>query len=434
MANSSKTFGLFGPLNFTAGRQGVKLSMPLLVLAAICFFALPAQAQYGGGSGTAGDPYLIYTPEELNAVGARSGDWNKNFQLRADIDLAEYTETNFNIIGSYTNFDDNRPFTGVFDGNDHTVSNFTYTSHTAEAAGLFGYVTGEIKNLGLISPNISAGAGYNVGSLAGNLGKGTITGCYARGVTVWGSSNVGGLVGSTDGRIENCYSSGMIWGDTYAAGFVGQVGDGTVLNCYSTATVSGSVNVGGFVGKTAKEKSVVRNCYATGSVTGDSYVGGMAGQVEQGAVYKCYSTGSVSGNRDAGGLVGYVRVLGRVLNSFWDTQTSGQSTSAGGTGKTTEQMMRISTFTPAGWDFWNTWTICEEMNYPVLQCHIPAADFRCPDGVNFIDFAFFASHWHQRHCYPSNSYCDGTDLDQSGLVDFRDLAILADNWLVGVSN
>ena len=92
MANTSKTFGLFGPLNFTAGRQGVKLTMPLLVLAAICFFALPAQAQYGGGSGTAGDPYLIYTPEELNAVGARSGDWNKNFQLRADIDLADYME------------------------------------------------------------------------------------------------------------------------------------------------------------------------------------------------------------------------------------------------------------------------------------------------------------------------------------------------------
>ena len=202
---------------------------------------------------------------------------------------------------------------------------------------------------------------------------------------------------------------------------------------YSTASVSGNRNVGGLVGKTANEGSDVTHCYAAGTVTGSSYVGGLVGQVERGNTYKSYSASSVSGSQYTGGLVGYTRALGRVAQCFWDTQTSGQTTSAGGTGKTTVQMQLRNTFIPA-WDFWNTWTICEEMNYPVLQWQISAADFLCPDGVDFIDFAFFAEHLNQRHCNPSNNYCDGTDLDHSGLVNLLDLAIFVDDWLDGVSN
>jgi hypothetical protein len=40
-----------------------------------------------------------------------------------------------------------------------------------------------------------------------------------------------------------------------------------------------------------------------------------------------------------------------VNNSFWDTQRSGVDTSAGGTGKTTDEMKTAATFTNAGWDF-----------------------------------------------------------------------------------
>ena len=66
------------------------------------------------------------------------------------------------------------------------------------------------------------------------------------------------------------------------------------------------------------------------------------------------------------------------------------------------------------------------------QWQIPVTDFRCPDGVDFIDFAFFASHWLLANCNASNYYCEGTDLDQSGVVDFLDLEVLADNWLNGL--
>jgi hypothetical protein len=52
-----KTFGLMGNI---------------AVLLVICCCCLPAQAKYGGGSGEPNDPYLIYTAEQMNAIGSMS--------------------------------------------------------------------------------------------------------------------------------------------------------------------------------------------------------------------------------------------------------------------------------------------------------------------------------------------------------------------------
>jgi hypothetical protein len=66
--------------------------------------------------------------------------------------------------------------------------------------------------------------------------------------------------------------------------------------------------------------------------------------------------------------------LGMLSNSFWDIETSGQLTSAGGTGKTKAEMQTRSTFINAGWDFAdetangteNIWWILEGQDYPRL--------------------------------------------------------------------
>ena len=404
-----------------------KRKMPYFVLFALFFFCLPAQAQYGGGTGTQNDPYLIRTAEQMNAIGTRPGDWHKHFQLRADIDMGEYTGTEYNIIGT----DTQQSFGGVFDGNDHTISNLSLRTTRQWYTGLFGCVIGQIKNLGLISPDIFAQGG-KVGSLVGGLEEGSVTSCYVEKASVSGDNYIGGLVGSTSARIVYCYSTGTVSGNTYVGGLVGFVSDATVNSCYSRANVTGNLEVGGLAGMTSNEASVVSNSYATGSVNGGTYAGGLIGQVEQGRAYKCYSTGNVSGNQHVGGFTGFIRVLGDTTRCFWDTQTSGWSTSPGGTGKTTAEMQTMSTFTDAAWDFWNTWTICEGTNYPVLMWQIPVTDFRCPDGVDFIDFAFFASHWLDDTCNAANNSCEGTDLDKSGSVGFTDLKILADNWLKGI--
>lgn len=405
-----------------------KGKMPYFVLFALCFFYLPAQAQYGGGTGTQSDPYLIRTAEQMNAIGAAQGDWRKHFQLRADIDLGEYTGTAYNIIGT----DTQQPFGGIFDGNDHTISNLSLRTTHQWYTGLFGCLSGQIKNLGLINPDVFAQGGM-VGSLVGSQEQGSVTSCYVEGARVSGDNFIGGLVGSTSGRTVYCYSTGTVSGNTYVGGFGGFVGDATVNSCYSRANVTGNLEVGGLAGMTNNEASVISNCYATGSVKGGTYSGGLVGQIGRGRTYNSYSTGSVSGDQYVGGFTGFIRILGSTLHCFWDTQTSGWSTSPGNEkGKTTAEMQTISTFTDAGWDFRDIWTICDGMNYPVLMWQIPAADFLCPDGVDFIDFAFFAAHWLDDMCNAANSYCEGTDFDNSGSVGFTDLEILADNWLKGI--
>jgi len=110
-------------------------------------------------AGTAGEPYLISTAEQMNEIGANPGDWNKHFMLIADVNMSDIAGTDYNII---------EDFTGTFDGNDCTISNFSLNSTRQENTGLFGSVGGNINNLGLLRPNIFA-QGRNVGSLIGFL-------------------------------------------------------------------------------------------------------------------------------------------------------------------------------------------------------------------------------------------------------------------------
>jgi len=81
-----------------------------------------------------------------------------------------------------------------------------------------------------------------------------------------------------------------------------------------------------------------------------------------------------------------------VTASFWDTQTSGQATSAGGTGMTTGEMQTAGTFLDAGWDFVNVWGIGENQTYPYLRKY-SAADINQDAGVNFLDLAALAENW-----------------------------------------
>ena len=294
-----------------------------LLMIAVCFSSLGAQAKYGGGTGEPNDPYLICTAEQMNAIGAEPNDWDKHFKLVANVDLSAYTETDFNIIGDW------RPFTGVFDGNGHTVSNFRCISTEPGYLGLFSHVgkrgkDTHIKNLGLIDPKVDAETVHYVGSLIGRLHYGTITGCYAHRGSVSGNGCVGGLVGWLD--------------------------NGNITNCYCSVGVKGSDHLGGLVGY--------------------SY---------RGAITKCYAAGGVSGGDPVGGLVGS-NFLGMCKDSLWDIQTSGQAASACGTGKTTAEMQKQSTFTDAGWDFVDEtangaediWSIVEGRGYPRLRWELIA--------------------------------------------------------------
>jgi hypothetical protein len=218
--------------------------------------------------------------------------------------------------------------------------------------------------------------------------SGTIANCYSAGSVTGTQYQVGGLVGWNDyGTITNCYSTGSVIGDSALGGLVGGHG-GTITNCYSTGSVSEGYVVGGLVGY--NPGGTITNCYSSGSVSGECDVGGLVG-INDGTITNSYSTGSASGIWDVGGLVG-VGYEQWVTASFWDVNTSGQSTSAGGTPKSTAEMKTKSTFTDAGWDFVEIWGIGENQTYPYLR-FAPAGDLNYDEKVNLADFAILASHW-----------------------------------------
>jgi len=158
-------------------------------------------------------------------------------------------------------------------------------------------------------------------------------------------------------------------------------------------------------------------------------------------VSNCYATGSVSGSSIVGGLVGY-DYFGTVTASFWDIDTSGQLTSAGGEGKTTAEMKTLSTFTSAGWDFvgetangyLDTWRMCADgVDYPQLNWESISGDFACPNGVNVEDLSYLVERWLLINCTSSNNYCGGADINGSGMVNMFDFAAFAENWLKGIN-
>ncbi|HOL20623.1 MAG TPA: GLUG motif-containing protein, partial [Candidatus Hydrogenedens sp.] len=254
------------------------------------------------------------------------------YELTQDIDASDTINWNdgegFAPIGN----DYNQPFTGVFDGKGHKIRNLYINRPSLDYVGLFGYVDsgGQVKNVGL--ENVQVVGSWRVGGLVG-CNYGTVSQSYSTG-SVGGNKEVGGLVGSNYGTVSQSYSTGSVEGNQYVGGLVGNNDVGTVGQSYSTGSVAGSYDVGGLVG----------------------------GNVD--TVSRSYSTVSVAGNSSVGVIVVY-KHGGTVSQSYWDIETSGQSTSDWGKGRTTAQMKQQATY--VGWDFVNVWAIEENVTYPYLR-------------------------------------------------------------------
>ena len=270
------------------------------------------------GSGTEADPYQISNLDELRFLSEHSDYWCSHFIQTADIDATDTQNWNSGAGFSPIGDDSDNPFRGPYDGAGFIIDGLFINRPSSSGVGLFGYNVDYIINLGVTNVNIT------------------------------GNDVAGGLVGLNYGYVANCYSTGSVSGHWYVGGLVGFNNNAPIINCYSAVSVNGTGwRVGGLAGCNSGNY-YIENSYSTGSVSGDANVGGLVGyNNDEADIYYCYSTGSVSGNANIGGLVGYNESY--VLNSFWNTETSGQSTSAMGTGKTTAEMQNVRTFTDAGW-------------------------------------------------------------------------------------
>ena len=263
---------------------------------------------------------------------------------------------------------------GLVGSMDGTMSDCYATGDVSGLAyyvgGLAGAIGGTISNChaaGKVSGLANSNSWF-VGGLAGGAGSGTLSYCYATGVVFapGNSEVVGGLLGSLDScLVSNSFATGSVTGGIYAVGgFAGNISYGTASKCYSTGNVtctSGNY-FGGFAGL-VDTGGTVSDCYEAGAMIGGggSRVGGLVGMNHR-TITNSYATGNVSGGSSLGGLLG--ANSGTVSNCFWDMQTTGQTSSAGGTAKTTAEMKQQGTF--SGWDFASTWAIVENTTYPYL--------------------------------------------------------------------
>ena len=252
--------------------------------------------------------FLISTPEQLAGLAQLVNEGNNFSGILITLDQSmRLNGTTWVPIGLGTT-----DFAGIFDGNGHVISGFCLTG-SLSYAGLFGKISGTIKNLGVENFSIDV-----------NCAEGTIY--------------TGGLVGYNNGAIINCYASGSINatanGSGYVGGLIGINSYGSVINCYANVDVTSaitanftyiSVYVGGLVGN---NDGSLMNSYATGDIiasvyssvsdSGSCYAGGLVGYNES-TLENSFATGNVkassqSGSCHAGGLTGYNS--GSITNSY----------------------------------------------------------------------------------------------------------------------
>ncbi|RZG72255.1 YDG domain-containing protein, partial [Acinetobacter sp. WCHAc060025] len=321
--------------------------------------------------------YTVIT--SLGSAGSRTGTdlqgINGNlfgdYVLGADIDASSTWEWN-----SYTGFDSigyhnvsypafglpSNPFRGTFDGLGHTIKSLTIGSSDS-GIGLFAETSSNavIRNVGLT------------------------------GIDYTGYERAGGLVAKNYGLIENSYVTGKIL--SFESDFGGLVGwndtnakiTGSFADVDITSRWGNSSRVGGLVGV---NQGTIENSYATGDVVGTDTVGGLVGSNEQGTIKNSYSSGKVgwSGKGSQlliGGLAGFSQ--GTIENSYWNTSTSGRTTSAGGTGQTTAQLQQLSTFSnwsiDAAGSTGKIWRIYEGQSSPLLRSFLRPYEIDIADSL-----------------------------------------------------
>ena len=224
--------------------------------------------------------FEVYTVEDLRAIDYQPSNII-SIELMNDIEI---TDEFWKPIGS-----SNKPFTGEFYGNNHTI---TFTKDTEfipavgsenSGCGLFGYIyDGQIRDLNIVLQGNLTSTENNTGTLVGiiNLNYSavlvsssppvaTILNCSVSGdgYFVSGKENVGGMVGNIiRGSIKNSSSDcSVITSESNAGGLVGFVSHGTILDSSASGSVKARGNVGGFIGYILNE-TTISNSSASGSV------------------------------------------------------------------------------------------------------------------------------------------------------------------------
>ncbi len=266
-----------------------------------------------------------------------------------------------------------KEFKGTFDGNGYTISGMeiVVTDHDEDPefnfvpAGLFGKVSGRVRNVNLIDYKIQVDGDvsrFYIGGIVGWAYQGNISNCVAVGNVInleidyvgdmWDSlfgsyaepteqTYFGGVVGlieeatvvgvSSEGKV----TSESVADEVYLGGVAGFIKSGSLTGSNSSAFVKGRY-AGGLVGY---NNGTIQRCFARGNVEGSLSYPAIAGGLvaynyTAGTINIAYATGNAKA-RTAGGLVGvnvfdYVEALGGTVKNAYASGDVFASEFAGG--------------------------------------------------------------------------------------------------------
>lgn len=285
-------------------------------------------------------------------------------------------------------------FMGTVNGGGNTIANIYVNEPEKDFGGLFGAVL-SVYIYDLNIDNTLIYAQSTVGALVGNLSTdSTVENCHVTNGFVqcesgWDGGSAGGLAGGllTNSTILKSSFSGEVHGGDQIGGLVGTAWDSTSIEeSYTEGLVVGDNIVGGLVGYTVfnfppnpSVTNVLKNSYSRADVlVSGMYAGGIYGYAEDtGVIENCYSTGNVVGGVPTGGAFGSISMGSTAINTYFDTETSGQSEGFGEnnsfeevhiTGKTSEEMQSEDFADLLNSDGGDIWSYNLDLNdgYPIL--------------------------------------------------------------------
>ena len=231
------------------------------------------------GTGTKNDPYNIYNTADLLKMSELLVPGTKiYFRLKADIDMTGIDWVPLNFASPYENLID-------FDGNGHTISNFTSTF--ANYPSFFGVLYGSCHDVTFTNAVIESAVGGATGIIASYCGTTNMPGeahrvhVQGRVTSPGGNKNgTGGLFGRIWGaNITACSADVEIEsGEDYVGGIFGyDTGASTVSDCWTKGRVKAGSKVGGIGGGFIKADSEMYNCFSLMTVEGSFQYAGILG-------------------------------------------------------------------------------------------------------------------------------------------------------------
>jgi hypothetical protein len=343
------------------------------------------------------------------------------YRLNNDIDCSDTINWNsgagFEPIGTISN-----RFTGILDGNNHTISGLYINRPTnTDYVGLIGVTLnsqgapGYLKNLHLLNSTVIGGnyvgglvgsavnnfyiqnssfegtvsgssTAQYIGGLAGYLyNYSSITHSYFKGAVTsnWGG-RIGGLVGynTANSSITTSYAEinlSNAFGGGTCGGIAGDNSSSSISNSYALGTIScGSGSVAaGIVG--LNESSTVTNTYFSGNISGWTKIGGVVGGATNlNTINNSFATARITATFFPGGVYGYAP-QSNITNCYWFDQVGDSATNCydgGNTGCTKKTaadgglawFYNITNAPMSSWDFTTIWSPAnDDVNYPTLR-------------------------------------------------------------------